>query len=74
VQLLLTLCLVVGGAMTRNIRIEDESALSSSPANVRATSGEPRRRSASQEYAMHGRGFAQEQHGIGLGSVFPRGG
>jgi hypothetical protein len=74
VQLLATLCLVVGGAMTRNIRIEDESALSSSPANVRATSGELRRRGASQEYAMHGRSFAQEQHVKGLGSVFPRGG
>lgn len=32
VQLLATLCLVAGGVMTRNIRIEDERALSSSPA------------------------------------------
>lgn len=72
VQLLATLCLVVGGAMTRNIRIEDESALSSSPANVRAASGEPRRHGASQEYAMHGRGFTQEQHGKGLRSAFSR--
>jgi hypothetical protein len=72
VQLLATLCLVVGGAMTRNIRIEDESAPSSGPPNVRATSGEPRCRGASQEYAMHGRGFAQEPQGKGLGSVFPR--
>jgi hypothetical protein len=40
VQLLAVLALVIGGIMTRNIRIEDES-ISSGPEYTRATSGEP---------------------------------
>lgn len=69
VQLLATLCLVVGGVMTRNIRIENESVLSD-PAYVRATSSELRRGSPSQEYMMHERNAVPEQHGKSLGPEF----
>jgi hypothetical protein len=69
VQLLATLCIVVGGVMTRNIRIENENVLSG-PAYVRATSGEPRRSSPSQEYVMYEHNAMPEQHGKSRGPEF----
>lgn len=69
VQLLATLFLVVGGIMTRNIRIEDETILSS-PGNVRATGSEPRRGGPNEQHIMNEYGVVQGQETKDLASQY----
>jgi len=61
VQLLAVLALVIGGIMTRNIRMEDES-ISSGQEHTRATSGEPTSGPFAKGLVMDEHGVVQGQH------------
>lgn len=66
VQLLATLSLVVGGIMTRNIRIEDKTILSS-PGYA---SSEPRRGGPNEQHIMNEYGVVQGQEAKDLASQY----
>jgi hypothetical protein len=61
VQLLAVLALVIGGVMTRNIRIEDKR-ISSGPEYTRATSSEPTSDPSTKALVMDEYGVVQGQH------------
>ena len=61
VQLLAVFALVIGGIMTRNIRMEDES-VSSGPEYTHATSSEPTSDSSNKGLVMDEYGVVQRQH------------